>query len=102
MHGREHLLEGVSLDVQQRAGPKNLDADSQLTCFVVPPSCPFMSTATMRTARGSAWKTTLVFMAGRWLVAVVGAVEMCDNKAPVVEVFQAFLSFSRQCQYLSW
>jgi hypothetical protein len=50
----------------------------------------------MRTARGSAWKTTLVCMAGRRLVAFVGAVEMCDNKAPVVEVFQAFLSFSRQ------
>ena len=30
----------------------------------------------MRIARESVWKTTLVCMAGRWLVAVVGAVEI--------------------------
>ena len=42
----------------------------------------------MWTARVSAWKSTLACMVGRWLVAVE-AVEMCDNKAPVFEVFSA-------------
>ena len=63
-----------------------MDAGSQLKCVVVPSSYPFVSTATMGTARGSAWKSALACFASRWLVAVE-AVEICDNKAPVFEVF---------------